>query len=252
MANQHNDEGFAIVRMDDANLEATRIARVIADPLGVTVADLAQAISERCGILAENLTDGIASRCVALLDAAGISARVVPQSAIVQPPEVVTLRSGRPDNDVFFYAAVHRKGVVKWPDAIWLDLVSVQEPSSEEFDDWELVEGGEGTRLRRFKNRRFVTKRSTFLDLVSREPWLLLRIPENGFQFAATALPSFPTRRENLIALAAVIASHATDAGLGPGLEWVDSQTQPRAHRVSSQAIYDCFLRWQLTRLFLG
>jgi hypothetical protein len=251
MANQQSDESFAVVRIDDANVEATRVARVIADPLGIAVADLAQAISERSGILAENLTDSIASRCVVLLNAAGIAARVVPQSAIVQPPEILTLRSGRPDNDVFFYAASNRKGVVKWTDALWINLVSVQEPSSEEFDDWEVVEAGEGTRVRRFKNRRFVTKRSTFLDLVSREPWLLLRIPENGFQFAAAALPNFPTRRENLIALAAVMAAHATDARLGPGLEWVDSHTKPSAHRVASAAIYDGFLRWQLTRLFL-
>jgi hypothetical protein len=61
----------------------------------------------------------------------------------------------------------------------------------------------------------------------------------------------FPDRRENLIAFAATIASLASAARLGIGLQWLGSQSPPRENRMPSQAIYHGNLRWQLTRLFL-
>jgi hypothetical protein len=96
-----------------------------------------------------------------------------------------------------------------------------------------------------------VTAYQLFIDVVSRDSWLLLRIPQKPFDFAATGLPTFSSRRENLIALAAEIASRAIRARLGPGLKWIESNTPPREQRVASQAVYAGFLRWQLARLFL-
>jgi hypothetical protein len=96
-----------------------------------------------------------------------------------------------------------------------------------------------------------VTKRTLFADLVTHEPWLLLRIPLERFSYAATGLPVFPIRRQNLIAFAATIASRASGARLGVGMQWLGSQSPPRENRMPSQAIYRGYLRWQLTRLFL-
>jgi hypothetical protein len=249
------DEKLAIVRTDDSALDATHVARLIAGTLDIAVADFVQSLSQRHGILAENLVEPVASRCVGLLTEAGVKVRAVPQSAIVEPPESIVLRSGRPDDDVFFYVARERQGVVKWPDVLWLDLVAVQEVSSEEFDDFDLSgAGGElgGGGIRRFKNRRLVSKHPVHVDLVAYEPWLLLRIPTENFDFSATGLPTFSARRDNLIALAAEIALRSTKAHLGPGLKWTESNTAPREHRVASEAGYHGFLRWQLTRLFLA
>jgi hypothetical protein len=137
---------------------------------------------------------------------------------------------------------------------LWIDLVSVQELSREECDDLDFVGGGgdlDAPRVRRVKSSRLVTKYPLFVDLVISEPWLLLRIPQEGFEFAATGLPTFKTRRENLIALAATIASRAITANLGPGMKWVESDGPRREHRLQSRAIYEGFLRWQLTCLKL-
>jgi hypothetical protein len=245
------ENAFAIVRTADPEVDSTRVARAIAEPLGIAVADLVQTLGQQPGILAEELDEALARRCVALLAQAGVEARAVPQASIVELPEVVTLRSGRPDDSVFFYVGSRRKGVVKWPDVLWVDLVSVQELSTEKFDDVEIGAGGEGTTIERFKNHRLVTKYRMFIDMVSQEPWFLLRIPQEPFEFAATGLPNFSSRRENLIALAAVIASRASRACLGTGLKWIDSDAPRREHRVASQAKYDGCLRWELTRLFL-
>jgi hypothetical protein len=239
------------VRTADSDVDATQVARAIAEPLGVAVADFLKTLSQRSGILAEGLEEALAGRCVALLTEAGIEAKAVPQSAIVELPEAVTLRSGRPDEDVFFYVASQRKGVVKWSGVLWVDLVSVQELAKEQFDDFAVSGAGEEVTIRRFKNRRLVTKYRLFIDVVSHEPWLLLRIPQEPFEFAATGLPNFPSRRENLISLAAAIAARASRARFGPGLKWMESDAPPRERRVASQAIYDGCLRWQLTRLFI-
>jgi len=262
MAGEHVRETFAIVRTDESDLDVTQVARLIAEPLGIAVVDRVQGLAQRFGILAENLPEPIANRCIALLAEASIPVRMVPQSAIVELPEVVTLRSGRPDNDVFFYVGSQRKGAVKWTDLLWIDLVTVPETLTQEFDDWDLrgtvgasMMGGAPAlwpKVRHFKNRRSVTKYPLFVDVVISEPWLLLRIPQERFEFAATGLPTFPTRRENLMALSATIASHATKARLGPGLKWIESGSPPREHRLGSQASYCGFLRWQLTRLALG
>jgi hypothetical protein len=122
---------FAIVRTTDADVDATRVARAIAEPLGVAVADLVQSLGQRSGILAEGLAEAVATRCAALLTEAGIEAKAVQQSAIVKLPETVPLRSARPDDSVFFYMGSQRKGVVKWPDVLWVDLVCVQELAKE-------------------------------------------------------------------------------------------------------------------------
>jgi hypothetical protein len=247
-----NNENFAVVRTDDSAVDGPRIARLIAGTLEVAVADFVQALAQRHGILAENLVESVARRCVALLTDGGVEARVVPQSAIVEPPELMVLRSGRPDDRVFFYVAHERKGVVKWPDVLWLNLVAVQEVSTEEFDDLDVSGAGDGPSVRRFKNRRLVSKHPLSVDLVTYEPWLLLRIPNKHFDFSATGLPTFSAGRQNLIALAAEIALRSTKAHLGPGLKWIESNTAPHEHRVSSQSVYHGFLRWQLTRLFLA
>jgi hypothetical protein len=235
--------------MDDSDLDVPAVARLIAELLDLSLVDLIQVLPQRSGILAEN-AEHVADRCIAVLAAGGIKARAVPQSAVVEPPEVVTLRSGLADEDVFFYVASDRKGVVKWPEVIWVDFASVQEPCVEEVEDWvisEVDEGDEGGGSR----RRFVTKRPLFADLVTHEPWLLLRIPLERFEYAATGLPLFPSRRQNLMAFAATIASRASAAHLGVGLQWLGSQSPPRENRMPSQAIYHGYLRWQLTRLFL-
>ena len=87
--------------------------------------------------------------------------------------------------------------------------------------------------------------------MVTYEPWLLLRISDERFEFTTTGLPTFAARRDNLIALSAAIAERATKGHLGPGMKWLDSGGPRHPHRVASHAIYSGFLRWQLTRLFL-
>jgi hypothetical protein len=248
MTNEQSPRSFAIVRMDDSDIDVPAVARLIVELLDLSLVDLIQVLPQRSGILAENLAEHVADRCIAVLAAAGIDVRAVPQSAVVEPPEVFTLRSGRADEDVFFYVASDRKGVVTWPEVIWVDFASVQEPSVEEVEDWDISEDDEGGGSGR---RRFVTKRPLFVDVVTHEPWLLLRIPVERFAYAATGLPVFPIRRQNLIAFAATIASRASAARLGIGMRWLESRSPPRDNRMPSQAIYDGHLRWQLTRLFL-
>jgi hypothetical protein len=249
MTNEQRPRSFAIVRMDDADLDVPAVARLIAEPLELSLVDLIQVLPQRSGILADNLMEHVADRCIAVLVAAGIDVRAVPQSAVVEPPEVVTLCSGRADEEVFFYVTSDRKGAVKWPEVIWVDFVSVQKPSVEEVEDWVISEDGEGEGGG--SRRRFVTKRPLFVDLVMHEPWLLLRIPVERFAYAATGLPVFPIRRQNLIAFAATIAAHASAARLGIGMQWLGTQSPPRENRMPSQAVYHGYLRWQLTRLFL-
>ena len=245
------DDTFAIVQTDDAPFDFTQVARVIADPLDLVVAELVPVLSQRSGIFAENLPEGLAKLCAAGLRHAGINVQVIAQSAVVELPEVVMLRSGRPDDAVFFWLAQERKGVVKWADVVWVDLVSVQEAATEEFEDWRVVNKGGGPTVQHFKSQRVVTKTPWFIDVVIYEPWLTLRIPQDGFEFTATGLPVFPTRKDNLTALAATIATKATDASRGPGLAWIERRSTPREHRVASQAVYRGDLRWQLTRAFL-
>jgi hypothetical protein len=245
-ANEQSEQALAVIRTDDSDVDVTRIARLIAEALGLDVADFVRTLGQRSGILAENLTEQTASRCVASLLQAGVQVRAVPQSAIVEPPELVTLRSCRPAEDVFFYLASKRKGVLKWPDVLWVDLVTVQEFQKQGYTD---VEVDEGEQLESKHPLR--TKFPLFVDLISYKPWLLLRIPQEPFEFTATGLPTFAARRDNLIALSAAIAERATKAHLGPGLKWLDSGSPPREHRMASQSVYDGFLRWQLTKLFL-
>ena len=87
--------------------------------------------------------------------------------------------------------------------------------------------------------------------MVTYEPWLLLRISDERFEFTTTGLPTFAARRDNLIALSAAIAERATKAHLWPGLKWLGSGSPRQPQRVTSSAICSGFLRWQLTRLFL-
>jgi hypothetical protein len=257
MADQDKNETFAVLHTGESTLDISRVGRLIAEPLGYALADLLPALAQRSGILAERLQEHIALQCVGLLIQAGIRAQMVPQAAIVDHPEVVVLRSGRPDEEVFFYIGPERKGTFPWSNFFWIDLVSVQELAKEECDDLDFTAGGgsggvDSPRVRRVKSTRLVTKYPLFVDLVISEPWLLLRIPQDRFDFAATGLPTFATRRENMIALAAVIASRALKAHLGPGMKWVESNSPPREHRLQSQAIYAGFLRWRLTCMALA
>jgi hypothetical protein len=246
-------DAFAIVRMDDSEVDLAQIARLIAEPLEVEVADLVQTLAHRFGILAEDVSEAVASRCVVALQEVGVSVRAVPQSAIVEPPEPLQLRSGRPDDDVFFYVGpTTQKGVVKWADVVWADLASVQEASQQKYEDWELSGRSDGTATRRVRTHRtVVTRQPPFLELVWREPWLVLRISPERFEFTTTGLPLFATARENLLALAGTIASRATAAHLGPGLSWLGTDSPPREHRAQTEATYLGFLRWQLTRYAL-
>jgi len=250
MTNPQGPPSFAIVRTDDSDVDLAAVARLMAEPLELSVSDLMQVLPQRSGILAEDLMQHVADRCVAILGPGGLAVRAVPQSAVIEPPEAVTLRSGRADEEVFFYVASDRKGAVKWPEVIWVDFVAVQEPSMEEFQDWDFNAQNGGT-VRRFQTRRFVTTQRLFADLVTYDPWLLLRIPLERFEFAATGLPMFPNRRQNLTAFAATIASRAKAARLGRGMQWLESRSPPRENRMPSQAVYHGYLRWQLTRLFL-
>ncbi len=255
MHGQDRKETFAVLHTGESMLDITRVARLIAEPLGHAVADLLPALAQRWGILAEHLPEHIARQCVGLLTQAGMQAQMVPQAAIVDHPELIILRSGRPDEEVLFYIGVERKGTFPWSNLLWIDLVSVQELAKEECDDLEFTTGGgtvDAPRVHRVKSSRLVTKYPLFVDLVVSEPWLLLRIPQDRFDFAATGLPTFATRRQSMVALAAVIASRALKAHLGPGMKWVESNTPPREHRLQSQAIYAGFLRWRLTCLALA
>src|SRR5580698_6365213 len=141
MTNEQVPSSFAVVRMDDSDLDIPAVARLIAELLDLSLVDLIQVLPQRSGILAENLAEHVADRCIAILAAAGISVRAVPQSAVVEPPEVVTLRSGRADEEVFFYMASERKGVVKWPDVLWVDFVTIQEFQKQGYTDVEVDEG---------------------------------------------------------------------------------------------------------------
>jgi hypothetical protein len=248
VANQQSGKKFALVRTDDSKLDVTRIARLLAGELGLSVMDSLQLLSQRPGILAENLPEEIANRCAFLVAEAGVQARVVPQSAVLEVPEIVTLRSGRLDDDGFLYIVdARRYGVVKWPDVLWVDFVTIQEFQKQGYTD---VEVDEGEPL--VSKHPLATKFPLFLDLVTYEPWLLLRISDERFEFTTTGLPTFTARRDNLIALSAAIAERATKAHLGRGLKWLDSGSPRQPQRVASTVIYSGFLRWQLTRLFLN
>jgi hypothetical protein len=254
MADQDTKPTFAILRTDESPFDVTEISRLLAKPLQYPVADVVRILSQSFGILAERLSEEVAGECVSLLDKAGLKAQVVPQSVILDLPELIVLRSCRPDEDVLVYSGSKQNGTVPWGNVLWIDLVSVQEVSTEQHDDLEYPEGGgdvSGARVRRVKTSRLVTKYPFFIDLVISEPRLLLRIPEQRFDFAATGIPTFPRRRESLIALSATTAARATKAHLGPGLKWIESAGQPREHRARSQAVYAGFLRWRLTCLAL-
>ena len=145
VANQQSDKKFALVRTDDSKLDVTRIARLLAGELGLSVMDSLQLLSQRPGILAENLSEEIANRCASLVAEAGVQARVVLQSAVLEVPEIVTLRSGRLDDDGFLYVVdARRNGVVKWPDVLWVDFVTIQEFQKQGFTDVEVDPDGGG------------------------------------------------------------------------------------------------------------
>jgi hypothetical protein len=248
MDSQQSDNKFALVRTDDSNLDVTRIARLLAGALDLSAMDSLQLLSQRPGILVENVPEETANRCAMLVAETGVRARVVPQSTIVEVPEIVTLRSGRLEDDGFSYVVDDRRnGVVKWPDVLWVDFVTIQQFQKQGFAD---VEVDEGEPLE--SKHPLPTRFRLFLDLVTYEPWLLLRISDERFEFAATGVPTFAARRDNVIALCAAIAQRATKAHLGPGLKWLDSGGPRQPHRVASHAVYSGFLRWQLTRLFLA
>jgi hypothetical protein len=250
MTTEQGPPSFAIVRMDDSDLDVPAVARLIAELLDLSLIDLIQVLPQRSGILAENLAEHVADRCIAVLAAAGINVRAVPQSAVLEVPEIVTLRSGRLDDDGFLYVVdTRRNGVVKWPDVLWVDFVTIQEFQKQGYTDVEVDPDGGGEPL--VSKHPLATKFPLFLDLVTCEPWLLLRISDERFEFTTTGLPTFAARRDNLIALSATIAERAIKAHLGPGMKWLDSGGPRQPHRIASHAIYSGFLRWQLTRLFL-
>jgi len=119
MANQQLDGMFAVVRTGEGKLDTLGVSRLLSEPLELAVPDLLQVLPRRSGILAENLTENVAQQCLSLLVKAGIEARVVPQSSVVELPELVTLRSGRPDDEGFSYGASGQQGAVPWSDVLW-------------------------------------------------------------------------------------------------------------------------------------
>jgi hypothetical protein len=89
------------------------------------------------------------------------------------------------------------------------------------------------------------------MDLITYDPWLLLKIPMENFEFAASGLPILPARRQNLVALATELAARSTAARLGPGMEFLESGGPPREHRLPSEICHRGYMRWRLTRMFL-
>jgi len=86
MVDHNPQQTFALLRTDESTADITKIGRALAEPLGYKVADLVQVLSQRAGVLAEHLPEPLANRCISLLTQAGIQARMVPQSAIVDHP----------------------------------------------------------------------------------------------------------------------------------------------------------------------
>ena len=240
------DSRFAVVHRGNSAWDIPAVARLLAEPLEAMVADLVGLLCHRSGIFAEDLFEYLADRCCALLRHSGIDVQVVPQSQVVELPPVATLSFARFEEDVWLFKSPEYKGVVPWREVAWVNFVSVQEPSLETFENWELS-GDEGVTVRRFKDRRFVTKANVFVELVTRTPWLQMRIPSTGFPFADSGLSVFPKSRDNLLALAATLAERATCGRRGPGLNWFRSDAPRHEQRFQSRAIHEGFLRWQLT-----
>jgi hypothetical protein len=252
IVNESTDDAFAVLRVDDdADIDIRTIARLIAEPLELSYGELIQVLPSRSGLFAENLTEHDAIKCAAWVVEGGVKVKVIPQSAIVDPPDFVILRSGAPGDDVFFYIADDQQGVAKWSEILWIDFVTILEQVMEGVNDIRPMDDDEGSTPRLYQSPRTITRTSTYVDLVVYEPWMVLRIPQVTFDFTRSSLPILPARRQNLIELASTIASRATTARLGPGMKWCESGTPPRDYRVPSPAVYQGFLRWQMTRLFL-
>jgi hypothetical protein len=257
MAQSESTEAFAVVQMDDSEIDWRDLARKLAKILEVEVADLVHLMPQRSGIFAEKLAKSVAQHCVALAASEGISARFVPQSAVQELPTMIALRSCRLQDDGFACHAAGQEGFIKWPDVLWIDFVSIpaqrkEKPAAEPQAVLNRRTTAEGTPLPEFPSARSsATDRVVSVDLLSYEPWLLIRIPLENFDYATTGLPILPARRQNLVALASELSSRAAGARRGPGLDFLESGGPPKEHRLPNETCYWGYLRWQLTRLFL-
>ena len=246
---------FAIIQVGDAEIDFTAAARLLSKPLEIPVAELVPKLAIGQGILAEGLDEVTAKRCEAWLREGGINVRVISTELLIEPPPPCILKSAWFSQDEMTFASPPDKGVVengsiKWSEILWLDCVSVQRLSQEEFEDWR-IEGDEHAQVVRFKQKRMKVERPVQIDIVSYQPWLWLQIPEESFQFASTKLSMQPTRRENSHHLAIFLGLKSTEARLGPGMKWFCDQTPFRESRLPNETAHFNQLRWQLTNRWL-
>jgi hypothetical protein len=248
------DHTFAVVQSDDAELDQVAVARWLSDPLDCPVADLVRLLSTRSGIFAEGLDERVAQQCARELRINGVAAQVVANETLVDPPEPTALRSAVLDEAALQYMTQPQRGagvagLVRWPDVLWINCVSIQQVSTEEVEDWEINREGERARVQRFKTRRMKTTRPLQIDLVTREPWAWWQIHEDKFEFATTGLTVQPNRRLNMFTVAIGLSLRAPGAVQGPGLSWLAERTPPCEQRLPNAALHVSQLRWHLTRL---
>jgi hypothetical protein len=242
---------FALIRADSHEFDFVTAAGLLAESLAIVRADVLQQISNRGGILWEGLSEHQARVCETRLRTAGLSVRAIAELSLVELPEVLTIRAGRILEDCFQFQTLKDSGSIPWQEFVWINLAHVQRLDKETFDDWDVVGDSEsGARVVRNKSKRLATRWQVRFDLVSYEPWLLLRIPCESFQFGATGLTVHPNRRQNVLALAVALAARAEEAVLGPGLTWCDEHRPPDDLRIANERLYEEFVRWQLTLAF--
>jgi len=243
---------YAVLLNDDEPLDLRVAAEAMAEVLGFATADVLQLLGLRSGILIEGLDHERARICAGSLQHEGISVRVVPDAKVVELPELLTLTAARVLDEGLEFLGDGKHGVASWNELVWIDLVHVHNVAQEKFDDWKVVKSGGGRmNVNRYTNQRAVSRWPPHVDIVSYEPWLLLRIPQDGFQFATTGLKVHENRKQNLNALCIAVASRAPDISLGPGMQWFRDGSPPRENRVPGDAVYRNSLRWRLTNLFL-
>lgn len=245
-------ETHAVLLTGDELPDLPVAAAAMAEVLGFTTADVLQLLGLRSGLLIEGLALDRARVCASALQHAGVPVRVVPDAKVVELPELLTLKAARVLDEGLEYLAPQTHGVAPWNELIWIDLVHVHHVEQETFEDWKVVKsGGGGMDVKRFKSNRSVSRWPPHIDVVSYDPWLLLRIPLDGFQFATTGLTLHENRKQNLYAMCIAIASRAPDITLGPGMRWFREGSPPMENRVPGDVVYRNSLRWRLTKLFL-
>jgi hypothetical protein len=242
---------YAVLRQTEDEFDPLIAAGLLAPILGHPRADLQQELLRRPGILAEQLKCETAYQAAAVLCDHGIPAQAVENDVLVDPPPLLELRGGCVLEEGIGFETIREKGFVPWQEVVFFDVAEVQTRRTDKETKWEPSFDDEGERSReRVTYTKLVTGWQGFLDVVSYEPWFLLRVKRGEFKFAATGLPVHATSDKNLSALAVVIRTRCPAATAGRGFELMfdgDPQTQ---QRVNTMAVYDNLLRWRLTRLF--